>query len=60
MMRPRMSNKVPDNKRLRPRELFFILLGLVTAASLAVLWLRLVPELMQHKQLGLDDLRPLG
>lgn len=51
---------MPDNKRLRPRELFFILLGLVTAASLAVLWLRLAPELMQHKQLGVDDLRPLG
>jgi hypothetical protein len=60
MMRLLMSKKVPENKRLRPRELFFILLGLVTAASLAVLWFRLAPELMQHKQLGLDDLSSLG
>jgi hypothetical protein len=49
MMRLLMSKKVPENKRLRPRELFFILLGLVTAASLAVLWFRLAPELMQDK-----------
>jgi hypothetical protein len=60
MMRPRMSTKVPENRRLRPRELFFVLLGVVTGASLAVLWLRLAPELMTQKQLGLDDLRPLG
>lgn len=60
MMRPRMSKKVPDNKRLRPRELFFVLLGVVTGASLAVLWLRLAPELMQQKQLAPDDLRPLA
>lgn len=60
MMRLLMSKKVPENKRLRPRELFFILLGVVTAASLAVLWFRLAPELMQHKQLELDDLGRLG
>ena len=48
MMRLLMSKKVPENKRLRPRELFFILLGLVTAASLAVLWFRLAPELMRE------------
>jgi hypothetical protein len=60
MMRLLMGIKVPENKRLRPRELFFILLGVVTAASLAVLWFRLAPELMQHKQLGLEDLSGLG
>jgi hypothetical protein len=60
MMRLLMSKKVPENQRLRPRELFFILLGVVTAASLAVLWFRLTPELMQHKQLELDDLGSLG
>ncbi len=55
-----MSKKVPENRRLRPRELFFILLGVVTAASLAVLWFRLAPELMAHKQLDPDDLTSLG
>jgi hypothetical protein len=60
MMRLLMTMKVPENKRLRPRELFFVLLGVVTAASLAVLWFRLAPELMQHKQLGLEDLSGLG
>lgn len=60
MMRLLMGPKVPENKRLRPRELFFILLGVVTAASLAVLWFRLAPELMQHKQLELGDLGDLG
>jgi hypothetical protein len=60
MMRLLMSKKVPENKRLRPRELFFVLLGVVTAASLAVLWFRLAPELMQHKQLELEDLTGLG
>ena len=51
---------MPENRRLRPRELFFILLGVVTAASLAVLWFRLAPELMRAKQLELDDLGGLG
>jgi hypothetical protein len=60
MMRLLMSKKVPENRRLRPRELFFILLGVVTAASLAVLWFRLAPELMQRKQLDHDDLGGLG
>src|SRR5690349_18973312 len=60
MMPPLMSTKVPENRRLRPRELFFILLGVVTAASLAVLWFRLAPELMRQKQLDHDDLGNLG
>ncbi len=60
MMPVLMSKKVPENRRLRPRELFFILLGVVTAASLAVLWFRLAPELMAHKQLDPDDLTGLG
>jgi hypothetical protein len=60
MMPLLMSQKVPENKRLRPRELFFVLLGIVTAASLAVLWFRLAPELMAQQQLDHDDLGDLG
>ncbi len=48
-----MAKKVPENHRLRPRELFFTFLGVATGASLAVLWFRLVPELLTAK--GLDD-----
>jgi hypothetical protein len=48
-----MAKKVPDTHRLRPRELFFALLGVATGASLAVLWYRLTPELLAHK--GLDE-----
>ena len=51
---------MPDNKRLRPRELFFVLLGVTTGAALAVLWFRLVPELMQQKGLGEQSLSALG
>jgi hypothetical protein len=60
MMRPLMRNKVPENTRLRPRELFFILLGVATGAALAVLWFRLVPELMLQKGLGSESLSGLG
>jgi hypothetical protein len=60
MMRPRMAKKVPENFRLRPRELFFVFLGVATGASLAVLWFRLVPELMARKGLGVEALSGLG
>ncbi|PRP89888.1 hypothetical protein ENSA5_69940 [Enhygromyxa salina] len=51
---------MPENTRLRPRELFFIFLGVGTGAALAVLWFRLVPELMAHKGLGAEALSGLG
>lgn len=60
MMRPRMAKKVPENFRLRPRELFFVLLGVATGAALAVLWFRLVPELMAQKSLDAGALSSLG
>jgi hypothetical protein len=59
-MRPRMAKKVPENFRLRPRELFFTFLGVATGASLAVLWFRLVPELLDHKGLDAAALTGLG
>ncbi|KIG17715.1 hypothetical protein DB30_02990 [Enhygromyxa salina] len=55
-----MSKKVPENTRLRAREMFFVFLGVATGAALAVLWFRLVPELMQHKGLGVESLSGLG
>ena len=55
-----MAKKVPENFRLRPRELFFIFLGLATTASLAVLWFRLVPELLAHEGLDVDSPTGLG
>jgi len=55
-----MAKKVPENFRLRPRELFFVFLGVATGASLAVLWFRLVPELMTRKGLELGALSGLG
>ena len=60
MMRPRMAKKVPETHRLRPRELFFTLLGVATGASLAVLWYRLTPELLEHKGLDASALTGLG
>jgi hypothetical protein len=59
-MRPRMAKKVPENFRLRPRELFFVLLGVATGSALAVLWFRLVPELMAQKGLDAATLSSLG
>jgi hypothetical protein len=59
-MRPRMAKKVPENHRLRPRELFFVFLGVSTGAALAVLWFRLVPELMRQKGLDAGALSGLG
>jgi len=55
-MRSRMGKKVPENFRLRPLELFFTFLGVSTAAALAVLWYRLVPELMAQQGLDADTL----
>jgi hypothetical protein len=55
-----MAKKVPENFRLRPRELFFVFLGVSTGAALAVLWFRLVPELMQRKGLDQAALSGLG
>lgn len=55
-----MAKKVPENFRLRPRELFFIFLGLATTASLAVLWFRLVPELLADKGLDIASLTGLA
>lgn len=51
-----MGKKVPENYRLRPLELFFAFLGVSTAAALAVLWYRVVPELMAQQGLGPGDL----
>ena len=56
MMRPRMANKVPEKYRLRPRELFFVLLGVATGAGLGVFWFRLAPEAMDAKGVGMDAL----
>lgn len=47
-----MAAKVPELNRLRPRELFFVFLGVATGAGLAVYWFRVVPELLTR--LGLD------
>ncbi len=47
-----MATKVSELNRLRPRELFFVLLGVATGAGLAVYWFRVVPETLA--QLGLD------
>ena len=55
-----MSNKVPENRRLRPRELFFVLLGVTTGASIAVLWFGLVPDLMAQQGLDASALSSLG
>jgi hypothetical protein len=55
-----MATTVPENRRLRPRELFFAFLGVATGASLAVLWFRLVPELLAHKGLDPSALSGLG
>ena len=55
-----MAKKVPENFRLRPRELFFVFLGVATGASLAVLWFRLVPELLTRKGLDATALSGLG
>lgn len=52
MLRATMSTKVPEHNRLRPRELFFVFLGLATGAGLAVYWFRVVPETLAS--LGLD------
>lgn len=43
-MRATMAAKVPEQNRLRPRELFFVFLGVATGAGLAVYWFRVVPE----------------
>jgi len=51
---------VPETSRLRPRELFFVLLGVATGAATAVLWFRLAPELMERKGLGPETLSTLG
>ena len=51
---------MPDSNRLRPRELFFVFLGVATGASTAVLWFGLVPELMRQKGLDLAALDGLG
>lgn len=59
-MRSRMAKKAADNQRLRPRELFFVFLGVATGAALAVLWFRLVPELMASKNLDASALSGLG
>ena len=55
-----MAKSVPENHRLRPRELFFVFMGVTTGAALAVLWFRLVPELMTRKGLDLTALSGLG
>ncbi|MFV8755532.1 hypothetical protein ACNOYE_33705 [Nannocystaceae bacterium ST9] len=47
-----MAAKVPELNRLRPRELFFVFLGVATGAGLAVYWFRIVPESLAR--LGLD------
>lgn len=59
-MRSHMAKKAADNQRLRPRELFFVFLGVATGAALAVLWFRLVPELMASKNLDASALSGLG
>ncbi len=50
--RPKAKAKLPENHRLRPRELFFAFLGVATSSGLSVLWFRAVPEAMAHK--GID------
>ncbi len=43
-MRATMAAPLPEQNRLRPRELFFVFLGVATGAGLAVYWFRVVPE----------------
>lgn len=49
-----MPVTVPELNRLRPRELFFVLLGGATGAGLAVYWFRVVPELLAQRGLDTD------
>lgn len=55
-----MAGKVPQTHRLRPRELFFVFLGVATGAGLAVLWFRLAPELMAEHGSSVDALTGLA
>jgi hypothetical protein len=49
-----MPVTVPELNRLRPRELFFVLLGGATGAGLAVYWFRVIPELLAQQGLDAD------
>ncbi|NVB43058.1 hypothetical protein G6O69_34870 [Pseudenhygromyxa sp. WMMC2535] len=54
------SRKLPEQNRLRPRELFFVFLGTTTGAALAVFWFRLVPEALAQKGMTVADLDGLA
>ena len=49
-----------DVLKLRPRELFFLLVGTTGAAGGGVIWYRAAPELMKERGLGLSDFSALG
>jgi hypothetical protein len=50
----------PDALKLRPRELFFLLVGTTGGAGGAVFWFRLAPMLMKERGLEVADLSALG
>lgn len=50
----------PDVLKLRPRELFFLLVGTTGAAGGGVIWFRAAPALMKDKGLELADFSALG
>ena len=52
--------QTPDALKLRPRELFFLLVGTTGAAGGAIIWYRVAPMLMKEKGLALADFSALG
>ena len=54
------SAATPDPLKLRPRELFFLLVGTTGAAGGAIVWYRAAPMLMDEKGLSLADFSALG
>ncbi len=60
-MIPSMSGAAAsDALKLRPRELFFLLVGTTGAAGGAIVWYRVAPMLMQEKGIAMADFTSLG
>lgn len=53
------KGNLPDTHRLRPRELFFMLLGTATGGGLGVFTFKVVPEALAEQGLTRDALQGL-